>query len=1669
MSHEVFSIVVPVDRAKMCDLERFLDPTGDASTPIPGLPLDGIPAVHFASFVVFPGTPVVERPGWLGRRLGMAPRTLTPRPLLVFESCVDGPVDDYLDALVHVGAHALQRVFSHCLEPAPADRDGLREYLVRHIRRPQLWHAGNPGLRTDHVKAAATLRKVLDEQLDGIVRRRRSADPPLDLLARLRAKLNVPRSRRSHWHFSVRQVPDAGGYSWFADPVSRWASRMWHWLRVAPVFLLGLAGLVGLGWLWATRGTLAAGLVVIAVVGAVWLAGAWLKGRHPPPVERADHLQRLKELEDVGVQNHMASLVLLKNGWLRRLSIRAVLTSFNLFYRTFFTDITPGRILGLGTIHFAQWTIVPLVVDDDRGRMTRREGLMFLSNYDGSWDTYLDDFVTFLLRGVIAIWSNAVGFPWPLDPATFKAWARTCMSPWHYWYRRYPDLTVLNIEGNDSIRQGLLSRALTPDDARLWLSRFGSLKAGHEDLADARGALETDDIQGLVLSGYQHLPEAAYVLLHIERPAEVRQWIGELSIAVGDAAPRARSELAAEKVRFNLAFTWLGLDALGLPPAVLERFPLVFREGMAPKDLQHRSRALGDTGESAPAHWAWGAPHQPAVHVLVMVFATDQDALAAALDRQVSPLVASGAAIHLGCLSSRLNIPAKGELPREPFGFADGISQPVLEGSRAAARAAVEASQHLLKPGEFVLGYVAGNGAVAPGVPLEPGLDPLDWLPGDVTTGGRLHDLGRNGSYLVVRQLEQDAKAFEREMSQAAPPEALAARVVGRWRDGTPLVTGPATGPRSNDFTYAGDPHGFDCPIGAHVRRANPRDSLLPDPAAALALANRHRLLRRGRPYRRFDPQGLPAVAGDDTPDRGMVFLCLNGDIERQFEFVQQNWVVNPSFGGLYDEQDPLLGDGGRLSVQRDPLRQRRHFSTDSRFVTVRGGGYFFLPGLSALSYLAHLESPAAEPMTAPALAPQASREPVRLTRPSWMRRALALVEGLLPGLRLTWAVRFPLAVAAVLVLLAWAPSLAPALGTNLFLTDKVGLALLTALASLTAFVVMVTLRLVLLYGWRVGLGRARWQSRARWLHVLSFQVLALPLTLTSLHRCAYDAAGAAWNRDYLNALLDLAPAALAGFGAAFVLVGLASGVQSLQPAARPDLFVPPNPLLTMLGSAAWRPRILRAVSRRLTKLAAWSVDVVPEELGQGYIDYRHRRILPGHVFAGVLAVIVLCVYLLGYVALNPAWSGLAGRVPPVAYIIVVLMLAGWWLSAAAFFLDRYRVPTLVVMAGWLALIASAAHTDHFFAVGDQVTHEPLSPPQIVKQAWQVHPDRGLIVVTSEGLGLVSAAWTAEVLTRLAEALGPRFTESLRLASVSSGAALGAASFVHEFGPGGFPPGGAVGERVRRRARTPGSSEGAWGLVYPDLVRTIAPAAVPRRADRGWAMEQAWRRAFDGADPTVGDWRQGVGQGWRPATAFGVTVVESGERAVLATYDSPVSSTDVTGGRDLAVLTAARLSASFPYVTPVSRADTGGRTGYHVADGGYWDNHGTVEAVEWLRAARHEIGAHPVLLIEIRSSPTRIPPAPEDRAWTFALTGPLRALYEVRLDAQRARNETELALLGEGWGDGSLTRVRFSLADDLAPLTWNLGAQDLRRIERAWTRDDNMASLARVRQFLVTP
>jgi Dyp-type peroxidase family len=244
---------------------------------------------------------------------------------------------------------------------------------------------------------------------------------------------------------------------------------------------------------------------------------------------------------------------------------------------------------------------------------------------------------------------------------------------------------------------------------------------------------------------------------------------------------------------------------------------------------------------------------------------------------------------------------------------------------------------------------------------VPPGAEGLNARPG-------MHDFGRNGTYLVFRQLAQDVSKFWNFIDQAtrtasgksdsSAQEKLGAKFVGRWESGAPLVLSPHRDKPSlgseNNFEYLStDPHGSACPIGSHIRRANPRDSLGPDARTALNTANRHRILRRGRSY----GHRLANRMMDDGKERGLLFICLNSDIQRQFEFVQQTWINNPVFGGLDQEVDPLIGNLAKgdavFTVQGEPLRTRVH--NLSRFVTVKGGSYFFLPSLRALKYIASL------------------------------------------------------------------------------------------------------------------------------------------------------------------------------------------------------------------------------------------------------------------------------------------------------------------------------------------------------------------------------------------------------------------------------------------------------------------------------------------------------------------------------------------------------------------------------------------------------------------------------------------------------------------------------------------------------------------------------------------
>jgi Dyp-type peroxidase family len=457
--------------------------------------------------------------------------------------------------------------------------------------------------------------------------------------------------------------------------------------------------------------------------------------------------------------------------------------------------------------------------------------------------------------------------------------------------------------------------------------------------------VEVDDVQGLVARGYADLKSATYILLRVESAASARAWLATLLQHVTPAPARPAD------TALNVAFTAMGLSALGLPADIVGQFSNQFTAGMT---TPHRRRMFGDIGPSAPETWGWGGPATPVPHLLLLLFARDAEGL----EQRYTSLSSTYSGVsEIHKLDACTDLDGK-----EHFGFADGISQPTIEGLSSRT----DTPPNTVRAGEFLLGYLNEYGQYTDRPLLDRGADPAGILAADVQGSGKV-DLGRNGTYLVFRQLAQDVRGFWRYVASIAEDPAqrtwLAAHMVGRWPGGAPVTLSPDADDPSlataNDFTYQyADAFGLSCPIGAHVRRAHPRDSLDPAPGTArsVELDKRHRLLRRGREY------GPPVLAESrydepppDDPERGLYFVCLGASIGRQFEFVQHSWVNNPKFDELYDEPDPLVGyhppGANNFSIPADPVRLR--LRNLPPFVTTRGGAYFFLPSLKALRYLA--------------------------------------------------------------------------------------------------------------------------------------------------------------------------------------------------------------------------------------------------------------------------------------------------------------------------------------------------------------------------------------------------------------------------------------------------------------------------------------------------------------------------------------------------------------------------------------------------------------------------------------------------------------------------------------------------------------------------------------------
>jgi Dyp-type peroxidase family len=451
-------------------------------------------------------------------------------------------------------------------------------------------------------------------------------------------------------------------------------------------------------------------------------------------------------------------------------------------------------------------------------------------------------------------------------------------------------------------------------------------------------AIDYADIQGDILRAYgNRFDRTSYVFVGVGEPKHGQAWLRDLVGTVTTAVAWNGSE---PESTLNVAFTHAGLIAVGVGPETAGSFSSEFRSGMG-----RRAPQLGDVGASAPSEWQNRLGTGEA-HVLITVNAKTAGALDAALEDLRARLEEAGSLSvvheeHAELLAGQ----------REHFGYGDGFAQPAIEGvneERAAGGGVPLANGQWrsLALGEFILGYEDEESRVdrrrrLPSAPDGP--------------------LGRSSTYMVWRKLHQDVALFRRTLRdsarlyEAGDEAMLAAKIVGRWRNGTPLVTSPAAEqldfdprqPGANAFLYADDVDGRRCPLGAHIRRSNPRDAL----GFEGKLSFRHRMIRRGMPY---GPPLAPGAMQDDGQQRGLVFVCFNASISRQFESVQRQWLNEGNTFHLAHDTDFLLGAPAdakaKMTVPGDPPF---FFSPQAPFVITKGGEYLFVPGITALAALA--------------------------------------------------------------------------------------------------------------------------------------------------------------------------------------------------------------------------------------------------------------------------------------------------------------------------------------------------------------------------------------------------------------------------------------------------------------------------------------------------------------------------------------------------------------------------------------------------------------------------------------------------------------------------------------------------------------------------------------------
>jgi len=841
-------------------------------------------------------------------------------PQLLISTNYNGSLKDHIAELEASGK--LDGLLGHCI--GYKSRKSTLHYFKKHSRYKAHFFASTWGKKAEDILQENKNRKIVDSVMD-------SHDTE-----RLIDDLDDDKKNPAGIYKAIKEkVTSQEGY----EDVKQ-EGRLPHWSTPA-IFVLVLLGLViyGLSQFMPTSQILKVfGVIALVFVGLVGLAAVYLwflekndlEYQHKqPPSKRTGGFANE---EDKGVQNQLSSLAEIKNGWFRLLLLNLVLYTFSFIAHYLYNQ---GKLGKISSIHFARWVII------DKGRR-----LLFLSNFDGSWENYLGDFVDKGAEGLTAIWSNTFEFPkasfllWKgaRDEERFKAVARLNQIKTNVWYSAYPELSVA-----DKNKNGLISKLFSDEipfsNLREWALQIKPLPK-----------IRKKNIQGLLIDSYGRLKEARYLLFRVDDPNSFKEWLAITTFSSAEYRP--------DKQAINIAFAKSGLEKMGITVNSEDdngsNFSRPFVEGM---NTPARNRILGDMKDNSPDNWQWGGDDGE-IDGMILLYADASATMGRLLEKVSKEADASGFNIRKKILKGNY---LKDE--KEHFGFRDGVSQPAMRGISSR-----DFFNDVVEPGEFILGYENEYGRM-PNSP-EPKSGDASWK-----------DWGKDGSYMVFRQLQQNVDVFWKDMIKLAgtdednlvPAVELASKLVGRKVNGDPLAAIDPDKPwkrpsDNNKFNYKDDDaEGSRCPIGAHIRRVNPRDSLsvsgkTKHKETAINLVKRHRILRKGRAY------GPPVAASmnvndivnnmalEDGEERGLHFICFNTNIERQFEFIQHTWSNNPKFHDLYDEVDPLIGNKldpsakCPFTVPSAPLRKR--YNHLQKYVQVVGGAYFFFPSIKAIKQL---------------------------------------------------------------------------------------------------------------------------------------------------------------------------------------------------------------------------------------------------------------------------------------------------------------------------------------------------------------------------------------------------------------------------------------------------------------------------------------------------------------------------------------------------------------------------------------------------------------------------------------------------------------------------------------------------------------------------------------------